>query len=80
MQALQNKNLANPLVSDLLVKLSNLRDSDTDIIFCWLPSHMGIRGNEMADRAAKSALSSDILPFKLPFFDFKPLVTTYKLH
>ena len=31
-------------------------------------------GNEEADKAAKDALSQDILPFKVPFNDFKPLI------
>ena len=35
---------------------------------------MGIRGNEQADLAAKSAPSQDILPFKIPYSDFKPLI------
>ena len=35
---------------------------------------MGIHGNEHADLAAKSALSQDILPFKIPYSDFKPLI------
>ena len=38
---------------------------------------MGIRGNEKADRAAKSALSQDILPFKVPSSDFKHLVNIF---
>lgn len=77
MQALQNHKFDNPLVSDILVKLSDLISSDIDIIFCWLPSHMGIRGNEMADRAAKSALSDTILPFNLPCSDYKQLIHTF---
>ena len=29
------------------------------MIFCWLPSHIGITGNEKADQAAKRALAQE---------------------
>ena len=32
------------------------RDGDLKVIFCWVPSHIGIRGNVKADSAVKSAL------------------------
>ena len=73
MQALDNQETDNPLTTKLLYKLSGICEND-DVVFCWLPSHIGIRGNEEADKAAKEALSLDVLPFKVPFNDFKPLI------
>ena len=39
------------------------------VVFCWIPSHIGIRGNEQADRAAKAALDLEISPLKVPYTD-----------
>ena len=45
--------------------------------FCWVPRHTGIRGNEKADFAAKSAL--DLLPTKfcVSYNDFKHRISQY---
>ena len=76
MQALEGEKTDNPLVVSLLEKLSKLCGR-ADIVFCWLPSHIGISGNEEADKAAKDALPVEILQYKVSFNDFKPLINKF---
>ena len=35
------------------------------VTFCWIPSHIGINGNETADKLAKSATSQEMINFPL---------------
>ena len=48
-----------------------------DIVFCWVPSHTDIRGNEKADSAAKSALDLPRAKVGVPYTDFKYLISQY---
>ena len=51
-------------MQELLFQISCRHKS---VSFCWVPSHVGIHGNELADREAKyAALSGDITFDKLP--------------
>ena len=75
MKALDCEKTDNPLVVNLLEKLSRLCER-ADVVFCWLPSHIGISGNEEADKATK-ALSLEVLSFKVPYNDFKPLINNF---
>ena len=76
MQALEGEKTDNPLIVNLLEKFSRLCER-ADLGFCWLPSHIGISGNEEANKAAKEALSLGMLPFKVPFHDFKPVINNF---
>ena len=77
LQSLKNRNLSNPLVQELLLKHHNL-SSSINVVFCWLPSHIGIQGNEKADIAAKHSLNLDVVgKLKLPCSDLKPCINKY---
>ena len=57
LESIQNQISKNPLVIHILDRLQLLKNSSYSIKFCWIPSHVGIRGNEKADQKAKAALN-----------------------
>ena len=50
-----------------------------EIALCWIPSHIGIQGNETVDKQAKTSLSLEPTSFKIPFSNFKPSINKYIL-
>ena len=61
----------------MLTKLSNI-NNQKETIFCWIPSHIGTQGNEMANSAAKTALNDPLnTRFKIPFTDLKRTINIY---
>ena len=76
MKTLEGEKTDNPLVVNLLERFSRFFER-ADIVFCCLPSHIGISSNEEADKAAKDALSLEVLSFKVPYNDFKLLINDF---
>ena len=56
----------NQLILQLLQKLHHLSCANKTIHLCWIPSNIGIRGNEAADMAAKESLDQDITVSQVP--------------
>ena len=57
--------------------LTYLKEVGSQIEFCWIPSHIGIKGNEEADSIAKRVIDHKMYEIKLPFSDFKPRIYNY---
>jgi len=62
LQATSGFKIELDLVQRIIKDCSILSKSGKTIVLCWIPSHMGIPGNEKADTAAKSALSLRVTP------------------
>ena len=63
------------LVQTFLKDYTILAENGKNIILCWIPSHVGILGNEKADAAAKLALSLPVTRMKLPASGMYPRMT-----
>ena len=76
LQALKSQKLNNPIVSNIL-HMCHYLSGHKDIIFCWVPSHIGIQGNERADVLAKAALDKTKQFYYIPYTDFKYNISVY---
>ena len=69
LQAIDSCKGENPLIFNILKDHSQLINSGKSVTFCWIPSHVGIRGNENADTAAKAGLDVAISNTRFPVSD-----------
>ncbi|GFT74581.1 putative RNA-directed DNA polymerase from transposon X-element [Trichonephila clavipes] len=65
----------HPTVIEILILLRKLERRGFDIIFSWVPGHVGILGNEQADTAARSM--SDHMQWPVCYRDLKTSTQNY---
>ena len=80
LQALKQLDPPDIRIMCLKLNIHNLIKEGYKLTFMWIPSHIGIQGNEIADSLAKEALNLQIdnrLTPKLPYSDFRPKIKEY---
>ena len=59
-QASQNMKSDHPFLTKIHELYSDLIRDGKEIVFVWVPGHIGISGNSAADTAAKDAVDNDV--------------------
>ena len=72
LKAMNHTSSKNPQIQKHLEKCHELL-AYKEIALCWIPSHIGIQGNEMVDKQAKTSLSFFFFFFFFFFFCFVAL-------
>ena len=76
LEASENMKLDNPNIFDIVMLHHEVVRSNI-VIFCWIPSHIGIAGNEKADEAAKETVNLEPSNVLIPHTDFRPNIIEY---
>lgn len=80
MQAIYNRRTGHPILQDIMLTLDELYRNNKGVTLFWVPSHVGISGNEKADRAAKVALGLCVGDHLMPYSDLKPYIDGHIRH
>ena len=67
----------HPIIQSIQDWLFRLSSKFKSVSFCWVPSHVGIQGNELADSEAKAVIRKCISFHSIPVSDMKPMIREY---
>ena len=71
LQALNHTSSKNQQIEKILQKHHTISKYKTRV-YCWIPSHIGMRNNERVDKKSKRIFEFRTNCFKIPFNYFKP--------
>ena len=74
LDSLQSNSCSSSFIS-VLQLYNDLCNKGFHILFCWVPAHVGIKGNEAADKAAKQACNH--LNSPVPYSDIKSAISSF---
>ena len=77
LQSILNLKYDHPILVQILELYTEMTRDGREIVFSWVPSHVGIRGNLAAESAAKDALDGNISVELIPFSDLKSCTNKY---
>ena len=77
LQSILNLKYDHPILVQILELYTEMTRDGREIVFIWIPGHVGIRGNLAADSAAKDALDGDISVELIPLSDLKSHTNKY---
>ena len=70
--------LLYPQVQKAQERLFHIASRHKSLCFCWIPSHVGMKSNIIADREAKDAIGSVLCVIKkVPHSDMKKPIQSY---
>ena len=78
LKSLDHTSSKNPQIQKLLEKHHDLSEFN-EIVYCWIPSHIGIAGNESVYQKAKDSLNLHPTNFSIPYANFKSFINRYIL-
>nr|XP_053627800.1 uncharacterized protein LOC128685341 [Cherax quadricarinatus] len=78
LQAIQKFDTPHPLVLRIQLWLHRIFTKHKDIVFCWVPGHVDVQGNEQADTAARSAVHDLPVSYRgIPFTDYFAAISSH---